>query len=193
MRRLALTPTGSRKEFERAKEILRDGSARPVERAAAVFVVLRSALPSSLMAPSHFALKLTGRRMWRLPNDVFRLADRLKDVRFACMDAVDLARRFAGDEKTLIYCDPPYRGRLGYDCKVDHDRLAEVLLAAPADASAIAISGYEGDHPELESAGWTVYTRRSRESVSSRRGIRIEGLWINRPPLDGARPPARDG
>lgn len=110
------------------------------------------------------------------------IADRIRNVQILTDPAEVLVRKCGGARKSVLYLDPPYRGHEHeYVGVFDRDLLLQGMLAA---RSVVAISGYPGDWPELEAAGWlrderTAYTHPHR--FEGRKAVRrTEVLWRNR-------------
>ena len=112
-----------------------------------------------------------------------RLADRLRHVQLECGDALEIIGRAGEDPDGLIYADPPYRTVPSlYAAEVDQDALEHALIAARCK---VAVSGYPGDRPILEAAGW----RRYELDIQTNGGgpqaelpERTECLWLNYTP-----------
>ena len=117
------------------------------------------------------------------------LADRMRLVQIERCDAVGLLERVPAPSPTmrggtLIYADPPYPGRSGggYLHDVDHDALDEALVAAAARGIDVACSGYPGDRPALDAAGWSRHEHSTTAHHSVAQGVRpqrIECLWTS--------------
>ena len=112
------------------------------------------------------------------------VAERFARVQLDCCDAVDLLDRLAQADDALIYVDPPYPGAsIDYAEGVDQDALDDVLLSM---AGAVAVSGYRGDRPALDDAGWHRYEIESYMAmravvgqIGRPRPRRTECLWVN--------------
>ena len=112
------------------------------------------------------------------------LAARLANVQLECGDAVSILEWTAGNERAVIYADPPYRGIDGYyGAGVDHDALDAALLA---QRGRVAVSGYPGDRDALEAAGWERHERRCHQTMAgvlaSPQDPRTECAWTNYDP-----------
>ena len=89
--------------------------------------------------------------------------ERLKTVQIENMDAVELVRKYAGDD-TLFYLDPPYpmdtRKSGKYHHEFDdeqHRELVKVLLEIPGHK---VVSSYESEiYSPLLDSGWTIYRK----------------------------------
>jgi len=146
----------SRRLYYACYERLFDGSEmKPVERAVMWFYVLRSSGTGWLResAPIGWNNTESNALAFRSALDLFKpVQDRLLHPR-AILDNRDVERVIEeyDSSKTLIYCDPPYRGaeyyyQVGlrkYEKKTfDHERLATLLNAAQ---SYVALSYYPYD------------------------------------------------
>ena len=113
------------------------------------------------------------------------LAQRIADVELECCDAVDLLGRNSHRGGQVVYVDPPYRHAetCGYLAQTDHGALAEVLLL---HTGSVAVSGYPGDWPELDAAGWLISTTASTVTAApTPSNRRCETLWMNYDPPQG--------
>ncbi len=92
------------------------------------------------------------RRQDTLP-DIDALADRLRDVRLFCRDALDVLEYLERYDYLTIYLDPPYDVdcSAGYGHTIDRDALYAALLR---QKNACAISGYDGEWDALLGEGW---------------------------------------
>jgi hypothetical protein len=110
--------------------------------------------------------------------DWFRdLSERLRHVRVVCGD---WSRVCGGDwQDNLGICgyffDPPYTHSMGRDpnCyETDHPTVAQDVATWALDRGSretyrIAICGYEGEHPRLESAGWDIFSWKAQGGMAS--------------------------
>lgn len=128
------------------------------------------------------------------------IARRLADATIENLDGLEVIRRHAKSDDTLIYADPPYprstrvssSARWGGDTSGDyvhdmltdddHRELAETLHATPA---AVILSSYPSDLYDELYDGWVKVevSAKAHSSNASRsdRGARTEVLWSNRP------------
>ena len=176
----------ARSEFEAARDRIRNvecppGGAGDLDRAVDWEVMIQQSIGSVGQTWSCSTSTAGGNRKVPIPYKLLR--DRVRHVQWECRDAIEVIDIY-GDEHTLIYADPPYPGTssAGY-AKVDQDALDDVLLASPAR---VAVSGYAGDRPRLEEAGWHVQYRKSKTSVDPKADTnaeRVEALWTNYPPF----------
>ncbi len=118
--------------------------------------------------------------MWNyLPETILSCCERLKCAQIESIDAIELIRRY-NDEKTLIYCDPPYlqklRKRNMYANEYSdeqHNRLLDVLLESK---SMIILSGYDNELYNNRLSGW----RTAEKETTVQMGLhRTEKLWMN--------------
>ena len=128
---------------------------------------------------------------------------RLMDTTIENTDAVDLIDKIATAD-SVVYADPPYladtrRSRRDGDAcadyrhdmgdEVDHERLAEVLLATQAT---VFLAGYPSPlydrlYADWDRREWKVHAHGSN-AIKGTRGTRTEVLWSNRPFDDGRLP-----
>jgi len=176
--KLRLTCMRSESEFIWAKNALDNGD--DVMRAIAVFVVLKNSIPASLIARSSYVMKSIWGN-WTLPDDVYRLADRLNGVRFINKNMDDVIAAYVDKSNTLIYIDPPYPGTLGYDNSIERRSFIRLVTQAQRRAY-IAISGFQDSWPELLNAGFTRYDRKIHLQMdTSKTGARIESIYLYSP------------
>lgn len=120
--------------------------------------------------------------MWkRLPEIVFRVADRLMDAQIENRPALEVIKHNNGKD-ILIYADPPYvkstRTLNGDQYRfemtdLDHE---ELLSALNAHSGMVILSGYDCDLYRDLLKGW----RMECVSAKAERGVpRVECLWMN--------------
>ena len=178
VRLLSLTAYKSREEWEWARSALDHDS--PVHRALAIFICLRNSLPSTL-APRADYITTGGSGRWVLPDDVYALAERLRDVRIDSGDANKKLRKWKQRPDTLIYCDPPYPSTLGYGVTFCADEFVSTILTGTTRAH-LVVSGYSHSWPALKGPGWRQITKRIHLQMdTSKRGTRTESLYIYTP------------
>lgn len=118
--------------------------------------------------------------MWNnLPGIIVEVCSRLKEAQIENTDALALINRY-NDEKTLIYCDPPYlqsiRKRNMYEYEMsDMDHL-ELIAALKNSSSKIILSGYENDLYDFYLRDWN---KDSIETTAQMGKKRTELLWMN--------------
>lgn len=113
------------------------------------------------------------------PEQIFRVAERLRGVQIENMSAVDLIRRY-NSPKVLVYADPPYvigsRYGMQYRCEMDnegHEELLDVLLAHKGP---VLISGYESNLYRKKLKDWYQDETISCTQTGARKK---ECLWMN--------------
>lgn len=194
LRRIALTPF-SRDELAHAAENKNEETMPELERARLFFVragQTRSGLAQEASAGRWAYCKTTSRRnmsgavsRWhgRL-KQLYHVADRLKGVDIRNEDALDIIQE--SQEKSLLYCDPPYphetRGdtnSYGFEMtNDDHRELAEALKNCDGK---VAISSYESDLYNSLYSNW--YRVKSPEkTVHTNKNTARECLWTNYDP-----------
>ena len=173
---LRLTAQRSEVEFKWAKAAVEGPDS--VMSAVACFIVLKNSIPASLIQRSCYTDKGAW-GAWRLPDDVYRLADRLNTVRFVCSDAMEIMDRLIRRPETLIYVDPPYPGTLGYDQSLNEGELMDALLSPKRKAS-VAVSGFSDSWPALEEAGFHRHDRQIHLQMdTAKKGRRTESLYVS--------------
>lgn len=119
-------------------------------------------------------------RTWsRLPDEIQKIAARLKAVQIECQPAIELISRYAYPG-VLIYADPPYplstrRGGLYTSEMTDDDHIAllEALKQHPGPA---LLSSYENDLYDEQLTGWSKVTKQAQ---AERGKVATEVLWMN--------------
>lgn len=118
--------------------------------------------------------------MWNnLPGIIVEVCSRLKDAQIENTDAITLIDRY-NDEKTLIYCDPPYlqsiRKRNMYEYEMsDMDHL-ELITALKNSSSKIILSGYENDLYDFYLRDWNKDSIKTTAQMGKKR---TETIWMN--------------
>ena len=118
--------------------------------------------------------------MWNhLPKTIIECCERLKQAQIECTDAITLIKRY-NDEKTLIYCDPPYlqgiRKRGMYANEMTDQQHIELLEALLASKSMIVLSGYDSELYRSHLKDW----RTDEKITTVQMGLhRKEILWMN--------------
>jgi DNA adenine methylase len=120
--------------------------------------------------------------LWRnLPDRVWAVVDRLKDVHVEARDFREVLPFYASDPSALIYADPPYvASTLGSDRFYLHDMTdqdhVELLDLLDVHAGPVMLSGYRSDLYDERLTHW----RRVDTGTQVYRGAeRIESLWLN--------------
>lgn len=127
---------------------------------------------------------------YRAVNNLYRIADRLRDVVITQVDALDLVRQYRTDEGAMIYLDPSYlkpedeHRNLGTVYKMsytyeDHERLLGEIAQDDTKAK-IIISNYDVELYNEYLTGWTKEYFRTTTGVGGRKNNRrVEVLWKN--------------
>lgn len=120
-------------------------------------------------------------KLWgKLPENIFLVAERLKNAQIENTDAVELIKA-CNHSNCLIYADPPYlgecrRGRM-YRKEMmnreEHDRLLNALLVHNGP---VILSGYDNDLYNKKLAGWHKEKKDGRSNSAQKR---TETLWMN--------------
>lgn len=192
---LALTPY-SREEYELSYAITEDLDA--VERARRFMVRVWMAHAGKLGTRAGWRMwrnpKSSGSNdmptLWRsLPERVWEVIDRLRDVHIECRDFRDVLPLYRSQTHALIYADPPYvRSTLGTDRLYLHDMSddehMELIDLLDAHAGPVLLSGYRSALYDDRLAHWT---RIDTETRAYRGVRRVESLWLNLAALQGGR------
>ena len=149
---------------------------------ATTYCLMRSATPA-LDNSMHWAVerKPTARLTHLNPANLDALSRRLQNVQIDCRDALELLDQVKDSPNFHIYIDPPYPDTAGYRCTVDQSELDTLLMAQKCR---VAVSGFSGDRPRLEAAGWQVYSfeRSTTFNTSGVSSKRMEQVWLNYEP-----------
>lgn len=121
-------------------------------------------------------------KLWnRVPNTIYEVARRLKDVQIENRPALDIIRRFDGPN-VLVYADPPYlqdtrtAHRDQYNHEMSDADHVELLEALNRHSGMVLLSGYDCELYQDMLFDWQVV----RTSAQAERGAaRIECLWLN--------------
>lgn len=126
-------------------------------------------------------------RWYNLPDRLYDVVERLRDVRIENKDALTLLRSYLKRPATLIYLDPPYYGERtnGYNQDANCDKFhTELLKLANSAKCMIFISGYQNDLYDsllTETRGWSkrnINTTTKDSSGNSHK--RTEVVWMNK-------------
>lgn len=118
--------------------------------------------------------------MWNyLPQNIMEVCERIKDAQIENVDALELISRY-NDEKTLIYCDPPYlqnlRKRKLYRHETTDDYHERLLDAVKRSKSMVILSGYDNEMYNDALKDW--YT--DEKETTAQMGLkRKEKIWMN--------------
>lgn len=119
-------------------------------------------------------------RQWnRLPEDIFKVADRLKDVQVENYNAIDLIKRYNRSD-VLIYADPPYvmatrNGAIYHNEMSDMDHL-KLMNVLDNHTGPVLLSGYDNDLYNDRLTNWRKEVTRGKAVAGK---ARTEVLWIN--------------
>lgn len=183
----------SRSEYELALED--DPDLSNLERARRFYVRVRQSRngePDPSPGQWSYNRKHTARGISKATNryysriqDLFEVADRLKEVQIENLPAIDVIERYDTPD-TLHYLDPPYvhesrehtRGYVHEMTADDHRELAEVIMDCEGK---VAVSGYNSSLYRELFSDW-YHTTLGEKSLSSSPGegsSRTEVLWTN--------------
>jgi DNA adenine methylase len=119
------------------------------------------------------------RRWNRVPEQIIRVADRLKLVQIENQPAVKLIERYRSEE-TLIYADPPYvsssRNSRAYKFEMSDNDHLELLEALDNHPGPVLLSGYASELYDNRLKHWRRETATGRAMGYKKRE---EVLWIN--------------
>lgn len=187
---LEYNPISSRAFFISARQILQNDPTyiwswleekdSIVARAWATTYCLLKSLSGSIEQNMSWAFKQDN-LAWIDMKMLDKLYERIKMIQFDCRDALVLLKRTSKMENVHIYCDPPYPNTTGYRMTVDQDELDTLLLQ---QSGRVAVSGFDGDRPRLELAGWRVEYRDRYTTFASggQTTKKREALWLNYQP-----------
>lgn len=177
---IEMTPF-ARDEFKDCYEV----SADPIEQARRTLVRYHQSFGTSNSSKNSWRNVQTygGPRcatMWNcLPDIILKCCERLKNAQIENIDAVELIHRY-NDEKTLIYCDPPYlqslRKKNMYAFEMSEEKHIELLSAVKQSKSKIIISGYDNELYNSEISNW----KTDEKATTAQMGLhRVEKIWMN--------------
>ena len=178
---LEWTPS-ARDVRNQAQTICMEGHDNPVTRAWAFSVLATQSMANNMTTTNSWRYHFEHPRHYRGGN-LMQLAERIKDLQLDNRDVLDVLTATQKVSDIMIYVDPPYPTAdtdpyFETADSFDRDAIAAALLAQPGD---VAVSGYRGDWPELDEAGWDrheldVQLAASRQTMHERR---TECLWTN--------------
>lgn len=177
---IGLTPF-ARDEFQNCKDTVSD----PIEQARRTLVRYHQSFGTSNSSKNSWRNVQTygGPRcatMWNdLPEIIVSCCERLKNAQIENTDAITLISRY-NDERTLIYCDPPYlkslRKRNIYKDEMDDFKHEELLREIIKSKSMVVISGYDNELYNKYLNGWNT----DSISTTAQMGLpRTEKIWTN--------------
>ena len=172
----------SRDEFIGCYEIAVDN---PIERARRTIVRYHQSFGTSNSSKTSWRNVQTygGPRcatMWNyLPGTVIEVCERLKEAQIENIDALKLIERY-NNEKTLIYCDPPYlqelRKKNMYAHEMNRDGHVQLLELLKESKSKVIISGYDSELYNELLKDW----RTDERAAIAQMGLhRKEKIWMN--------------
>ena len=176
-----LTPF-AREEFANCHEI---NVADPVERARRTIVRFHQSFGTSNSSKNSWknTQKSGGPRcstMWNhLPDTIIECCERLKNAQVENIDALKLIERY-NDEKTLIYCDPPYLPELRkknlYANEFSTEQHFELLNKLLSSRSKVILSGYDNEMYNEFLKDW----KTDSVLTTAQFGLhRTEKIWMN--------------
>lgn len=118
--------------------------------------------------------------MWNhLPDTIIECCERLKNAQIENIDALKLIERY-NDEKTLIYCDPPYlqelRKRNMYANEFTAEQHIKLLNLLLCSKSKVIISGYDSEMYNEVLKDWQT----DEIVTTAQMGLhRTEKIWMN--------------
>lgn len=115
----------------------------------------------------------------RLPDDMQKVAQRLKGAQIEQQPALELIQRYAYSN-VLIYADPPYplgtrQANIYADEMTDDDHIA-LLEALKQHPGPVLLSSYENDLYDDQLAGWSKVTKQAQAEGGK---VATEVLWMN--------------
>lgn len=130
------------------------------------------------------------RAYYRAVNNLYNIADRLRDVIITQVDALDLVRQYRVYDNVMIYLDPSYlkpkdeHKNLGTIYKMsytyeDHEKLLKEITKPDTEAR-IIISNYDVELYDKYLFDWRkTYFRTTTGVGSKKNNKRVEVLWKN--------------
>ena len=191
LHRLLVWTPHSRSERSMARAMMDDPGCDPVWAAWAFTVMATQSMANALGKDGSWRHRYMGKNVERFPEDrLWKIRERIVDVQLDCRDAGEVLAAAADKPEVMIYCDPPYptANNEAYLAQVgDRAAMADLFLSQAGD---VAVSGYDGDWPELDAAGWLREVKPWSTSVRTegkQRPPRTEVLWMNyQPPVHQA-------
>ena len=168
------------------KQNMRSSSLSPMQRAVAFHAAVSMGMAQGPAADTGswkvtYSAETGSIGLWKRSR-IYALASRLRAVQLECRDALVIMERTKDIERSIMYCDPPYRDAdtSSYTVAADKSALSDLLLA---QKGYVAISGFndEWDHLDWRRHTHTVqrHTLIKSQSVTS---DRTEVLWTNYEP-----------
>lgn len=184
----AFTPY-SEADFLHCKATINEGGV--VERARKFAVMLNNSFSAKLVGASvgiqftpHTHTPLA--RTWeRWMEDCHLVAKRLRNVQLLNRDALKIMERLINEDKSVVYCDPPYPTRINAygEHTVDYDKMSEILVEMKG---MIAVSGVDEEWDHL---GWVRNEKKVKRSMNTAvlgkvQADDVEVLWTNYDPRE---------
>jgi DNA adenine methylase len=130
-------------------------------------------------------------------NHLFAIAERLKDVQFACANGLDLIRRVSHVDNSLYWLDPPFahvtrsNGGNGYSEEWSDDRHEELANLLHEVVGYVLITGYaydvNGKENELYKRLYGDWYREDKVARTNSGGERIQSIWMSQKTRDALR------
>lgn len=183
---IALTP------YAESKECLFDDDCDDVEKARRYVAKTNMHIGGGQKYSSGFkhSVKANGPQcpyVWsRMPEQIRKVSQRLKDVYIRKRDALELIRRYDIDG-SLIYVDPPYpiscrkKGLYLHEMQ-DSQHLQLVEILREIKFAKIIVSGYDYEPYSTGLSGWHKEKKSTRAESAAER---TEILWMNFDPQEG--------
>ena len=180
---LAHTPV-ARSEFEAAIAGCANSEEDPVRRAGYAAVQLHFSYRATLSGnvSGNWNAHDRYRRTYLSPQDVARLAERMRWVRLESRPALQTLDGTRRRDDAVIYLDPPYPSAdNSFYQSTAGTKPSEISVALLAQAGRVAVSGYPG---EWDCLGWRRHEQQTRKPRAAARGVeaRTECLWTNYDP-----------
>ena len=120
-------------------------------------------------------------RWQRVPSELAEIAHRLKDAEIENRPALDVMKRFSG-QNCLIYVDPPYlpstRTQKMYGREMTEAEHVEMLGVLLAHRGPAVLSGYDNDIYNSALSEWEqAFVKPPKVEKAA---IRVEKLWVKR-------------
>ena len=147
---------------------LQKGWLPPKEISEDLYSSLKNEKPSPLRGYAGFACSFGGKWFGGYARDktkrrnlinesyvrVVKSLPYIKDIYFKCSDYLSIPI----EQGTLVYCDPPYKGVLGYGGKFNHDLFWETCRTWSKRGAAVFVSEYEAPKDMVTIAEWSYKT-----------------------------------
>lgn len=165
-------------------EAVADGWVPPATMSAEEYEGLRHASPSPMRAWAMFAASYNG-RPWagygpvasgrdylaESHRSTIRKGDGMVGAEFRCCPYWE----HEPDERTVVYCDPPYSGTTGYGTEFDHDRFWRTAAKWSSAGALVIVSEYEAPVDWVSVEAWD----RSATVDSAATRVNVEHLYVH--------------